>query len=85
MSTAINLLTTCVQTAWNAKPCSVVSILSLDIVGAFDVVGAFDNVGHSCLEGILRRKSLLEWMVRMVARFTRNRRTRIAYLGYESD
>lgn len=78
-STAIGLLTTCVQTAWNARPRSVVSVLSLDIVGAFD------NVGHSCLERILRRKGLPEWIVRMVARFTRNRRTRIAYLGYESD
>ena len=78
-STAIGLLTTYVQTAWSAKPRSVVSVLSLDIAGAFD------NVGHSRLESILRRKGIPEWMIRMVACFMRNRRTRIVYPGYESD
>jgi Reverse transcriptase (RNA-dependent DNA polymerase) len=35
---AIGLLTSCVQTAWRAKPGCVVSMLSLDLAGAFDNV-----------------------------------------------
>jgi hypothetical protein len=51
---AIGLLTSCVQTAWRAKPGSVVSMLSLDLAGAFD------NVPHNKLLEILRRKGLPE-------------------------
>ena len=40
---ALELLTSCVQTAWEARPGCVVSMLSLDISGAFD------NVSHDCL------------------------------------
>ena len=50
---AIGLVTTCVEIAWAAKPGSVVSMLSLDLVGAFD------NVLHKRLLVILRKKGLL--------------------------
>ena len=76
---AISLLTTCVQTAWRAKPGSVVSMLSLDLAGAYD------NVPHAVLLRALRKKRLPEWMITAVERFTQARRTRIAIPGYESD
>jgi retron-type reverse transcriptase len=76
---AIGLLTSCVQTAWRAKPGSVVSMLSLDLAGAFD------NVPHNKLLEILHRKRLPEWIIRAIAYFIQDRRTRITYTGFESD
>jgi hypothetical protein len=76
---AIGLITSCVHTAWRAKPGSVVSMLSLDLAGAFD------NVHPTKLLEILRRKGLPEWMLRVIASFTQGRRTRIAYTGFESE
>lgn len=77
--TAIGLLTTCVETAWRTKPGSVVSMLSLDLKGAFD------NVSHIRLLAILRGKGLPDWLVNTIRSFLQGRRTRIAYPGYESD
>ena len=51
---AIELLILYVQTAWRAKPRSVISMLSLDLVGVYD------NVPHNKLLEILRRKRLPE-------------------------
>ena len=78
-ASAIGLLTTCVETAWRARPGSVVSMLSLDLSGAFD------NVPHAALLNILRQKGLPGWLVQSVACFLSARRTRIAFTGYESD
>ena len=47
---AISLLTTYVESAWKAHPGCVVSMLSLDIAGAFD------NVPHAKLLWILEKK-----------------------------
>jgi hypothetical protein len=76
---AISLLAACVQTAWKAKPGCVVSMLSLDLAGAFD------NVSHERLLWILRKKCLPEWIVRMVESFLTERRTRITTPGYTTD
>jgi len=76
---AIGLLTSCVQTAWRAKPGCVVSMLSLDLAGAFD------NVPPERLTEILQKKGLPAWLVQVVASFTQGRRTRIAYTGYQSE
>ena len=76
---AIGLLTTCVETAWAAQPGSVVSMLSLDLAGAFD------NVPHDTLLEILKSKGLPDWLTKMVACFLHERRTRIAYTGHQSD
>jgi hypothetical protein len=76
---AIGLITSCVHTAWRAKPGSVVSMLSLDLAGAYD------NVHPDKLLEILRRKGLPEWMLRVIASFTQGRRTRITYTGFESE
>ena len=76
---AIGLLNTCVETAWSARPGSVVSMLSLDLTGAFD------NVSHEKLLAVLKRKGFPDWLVTMIACFLQERRTRIAYTGHESD
>ena len=47
---AISLLTACVEAAWKARPGCTVSMLSLDITGAFD------NVPHERLLQILKAK-----------------------------
>lgn len=76
---AIGLITTCVETAWAARPGSVVSMLSLDLAGAYD------NVSHKRLLGILKKKGFPIWLLNMVTCFLQERRTRIAYAGYEGD
>lgn len=76
---AIGLLTTCVQTAWKAHPGCTVSMLSLDLAGAFD------NVSHNRLLEILHEKGLPKWVVTIVASFLQARRTRLAYPGFESE
>ena len=76
---AISLLTSCVQTAWRAKPGCVVFILSLDITGAYDYVN------HERLLWILKKKGLPEWIILTVKSFLKERRTRLAFIGYESE
>ena len=75
---AINLLTSCIQTAWESKKGCVVSMLSLDISGAYD------HVSTERLIWILQKKGLPEWIIRYVRSFMQGRRTRIAFDGYES-
>ena len=76
---AMGLLSTYVETAWTARLGSVVLILSLDLTGAFD------NVSHERLLAVLRRKGFPEWLVAILVYFLQGRRTRIAYIGHESD
>ncbi len=76
---AIELLRTCVQTAWRARPGCVVSMLSLDLSGAFD------NVSHGRLLHIIKKAGLPPWIVQFVANFLSNRRTRIHFSGYTDD
>jgi hypothetical protein len=76
---AIGLLTACVEAAWKARPGCTVSMLSLDIAGAFD------NVPHARLLQILKAKGFPDWLVKTVASFLQGRRTRIAYTGYKSN
>ena len=76
---AIELLISCIQTAWESKKGCVVSMLSLDISGAYD------HVSKERLLWILRKKGLPEWITKYVRSFMHNRRTRVAFDGYESD
>ncbi len=76
---AIDLLTSCVQTAWSSKKGCIVSMLSLDISGAYD------HVSTERLLWILQQKGLPGWIIRYVRNFMRERRTRVAFDGYESD
>jgi hypothetical protein len=75
---AIGLLTACVETAWQARPGCVVSMLSLDLAGAFD------NVPHQTLMDTLRQKQLPPRVLAGVECFLHARRTRIAFAGYQS-
>ncbi len=77
--TAIELLTDCVETAWKGQPGCVVTVLSLDIAGAYD------NVSHERLLHILKRKGIPTWLVQVVASFLTARHTRIAIPGYTGD
>ena len=78
-SSAIGLITTCVETAWRARPGSVVSLLSLDLAGAFD------NVPHQTLLATLKRKGLPRWLVKILESFLTGRRTRLAFEGKASE
>jgi hypothetical protein len=75
---ALELLTASVQTAWKSRPGCVVSMLSLDLSGAFD------NVDHRRLIYILKSKGFPEWMLSFIQSFLTARRTRIAFTGYTS-
>jgi hypothetical protein len=75
---AVDLLTSCVETAWKTKRGCVVSMLSLNLAGAFD------NISHERLLHILRQKGFPEWLTSFVKSFLTERRTRIRFTGYES-
>ena len=76
---AVDLLSSCVETAWKARRGCVVSMLSLDLAGAFD------NVSHGRLLHILYRKGFPEWLISFVKGFLTDRRTKIRFTGYERD
>ena len=75
----IGLLTTYVQTIQRVRPRSVVSILSLDLVGVFDNI-LIDYLLHS-----LRSRGILQQLVTMVTSFIQERRTKIIYTRYQGD
>ncbi|KAI0993722.1 hypothetical protein K3495_g14462 [Podosphaera aphanis] len=75
-TSALELLTSTVQTAWDASPGCVVSTLGLDIKGAFD------NVSTERLLWVLRREGIPEWMVKFIHSFVTQRRTKIKFTGY---
>jgi hypothetical protein len=77
--TAIRLLTESVQTAWQARKGCVVSMLGLDIAGAFD------NVSHERLLNVLWKKGIPNWAIRFIQDFLNDRTTRITYAGYMSE
>jgi hypothetical protein len=76
---AIRLLNSSIQTAWRAKPGSVVSMLSLDLAGAFD------NVSHKRLLWSLKMKALPDWIIKATSSFLTERRTKIIFPGYKSS
>ena len=76
---ALDLLTSCIQTAWSSRKGCVVLMLSLDISGAYD------HVSTERLLWILKRKGLPEWIIKYVQNFMLERRTRVAFDGYESE
>ena len=67
-----------IYAAWNTAEGQVASLLLLD------VSGAFDNVSHQRLLHNLRTRKVDEKLVRWIASFLSNRRTRITIDGYES-
>jgi len=78
-TTAVSLLTASVQTAWKSHSQSVVSMLSLDLAGAFD------NVSHERLLWILRKKGIPEWCISFTRSFLTGRKTKISFPGYTGE
>jgi len=76
--TAVELLTSCTYTAWKAAY-KVVSVLSLDITGAFD------NVPHQRLLHTMWKKGVPGWILRITTEFLRDRRTKISIPGHISE
>ena len=76
---ALELLTSSIQTAWKARPGCVVSMLALDLGGAFD------NVSHERLLHIIRTEGYPQWITQCVQSFLSNRKTKILFSGYESN
>ena len=76
---AVDLLSSCIETAWKTKRRCVVSILSLDLVGAFN------NVSYERLLHILHQKGFPEWLIGLVKSFLTERRTKIRFTGHESE
>ena len=68
-----------IYAAWNTGQGQVASLLLLD------VSGAFDNVSHERLLHNLRSREVDERLVRWIASFLSNRRTRIAMDGSTSE
>ncbi|KAI1007292.1 hypothetical protein K3495_g934 [Podosphaera aphanis] len=58
---------------------TVVSMLGLDIKGAFD------NISKQRLLWVLRREGFPDWIVRFINSFVSQRRTKIRFTGYTSD
>ena len=52
---------------------------------SLDISGAFDHVSHERLLWILRKKGLLEWMIKFIQAFLTGRTTKIVFDGYESE
>jgi hypothetical protein len=76
---ALSQLVDVVHTAWARDPKFIVSMLSLDLSGAFD------KVSHDHLLWILRRKRLPEWMAKFVQGFLVGRKTQLTFSGFTSD
>ena len=76
---ALHLLRGSIETAWTANPKSIISVLGLDLSGAFD------NVSQERLIYILKCKGFPEWLTKIVACFMTARTTRIIYTGYKSQ
>ena len=75
---ALELLTSSVQAAWDANPDCIVSMLGLDIKGAFD------NISKERLFWVLEREGFHDWIINCVSNFITNRRTRICFAGNTS-
>jgi exonuclease III len=77
--TALELLTEQVHAAWSSKTPRVVTILSLDISGAFD------NVSHARLIHNMRQHRLPEQLTQFTQSFLSHRTTRLRFEGQDSD
>lgn len=75
---AVQLLQGSIESAWHADKKCIISVLGLDIKGAFD------NMPHEILLNILRKKGYPEWLVKTLGSFMSNRTTRISFTGYQS-
>ena len=78
-ATALSLLVEQTHAAWAANPRQIVSVLSLDLSGAFD------RVSHERLLEKLRLARVPEWMVLFLQSFLTRRTTQITFDGFTSN
>ena len=76
---AVGLLSSCVQTAWRTRRGCVVSILSLDLAGAFP------NVSYETLLYILKKKGFLKWLTDFIQSFLITCKTHIKFIKHKSN
>jgi Reverse transcriptase (RNA-dependent DNA polymerase) len=76
--TALYLLTEQIHTIWEMDPKAIVTMLSLDMTGAYD------RVSHERLIHNLRQKKIPEWVTRYVNSFLSERTTCLSFAGYTS-
>jgi len=79
VSTALTHLTTLIHTVWKADPKWVVSMLSLDLSGAYDMVS------HDRLLGTLLQKGLPYWIYKFTRGFLTARQTKLLLDGQETE
>ena len=77
--TALSLLTSTVHSVWQKDPGHIVSMLSLDLSGAFD------KVSHERLLWRLRGKGSPAWLCKVIQSFLTGRQTQISFDGYKSN
>jgi exonuclease III len=76
--TALHLLTEQIHTIWKMDPKAIVTMLSLDMTGAYD------RVSHERLIHNLRQKKIPEWVTRYINSFLSERTTCLSFAGYTS-
>ena len=78
VTTAISFISELARAAWHADPRNVVSILSLDLAGAFD------NVSHDRLLETILKKGLPMWIHNIVRAFLKGRTTSLLFDNHTS-
>src|SRR2546421_5338690 len=77
--TALSLLTSTIHSVWRKDPGHIVSMLSLDLSGAFD------KVSHERLLQRLQEKGSPAWLCQVIHSFLMGRQTQISFDGYKSN
>lgn len=77
--TALELLTSMVQTIWGERKGQVATLLSMDILGAFD------TVVHERHLAIMKRVGYPSWLLGWVSSFLEGRETTLLINGVESE
>jgi hypothetical protein len=75
VNSALTFLTELTRAAWRANPTNIVSVLSLDLTGAFD------NVSHPRLIETIRKKGLPAWTREIIQGFLIDRKTSLLFDG----
>ena len=75
VNTALTFLTELTRAAWRVDPANIVSVLSLDLTGAFD------NVSHPRLLETVQKKGLPTWISDIIQGFLKDRRTSLLFDG----
>ena len=73
VTTALSFITELTRAAWHTDPRNIVSILSLDLAGAFD------NVAHERLLETVLKKGLPLWIYAIIKAFLKDRTTSLLF------